>query len=443
MTDDTVSIKQKITELGALQEQLRAANHRIANLSSLVEISKIINSTLDLDALLTMIMEIIKQVLNAESGSLLLIDESGSELLFRIAIGPKEKELKEKVRLKLGQGIAGWVAAHGVPLRIPDVSRDKRFDPTMDKALGHKTLSILCVPLQVQGKTVGVLEAINSKNPGGFSDDDMELFVAFSSQAAVAIESARMHARLLEQQRVEHELRIAHQIQQNFLPSVFPKLAGAKIYAKTVPAWETGGDFFDVVDMGSGRIGAVIGDVSGKGAPAALYMVKALSEFRFRSPGPLGIEKMLEALNESLFDHSTSGMFVTLLYVVVDAIARTLSYGNAGHLPLIRKAGGSGDFESLDGGSGIPLGITKGAHYVAHTVVLEKGDLLLLYTDGIIEARNRKGREFGLQRLRRLLSSGKSTGPEALVKQLLRCVARFAKGMPQHDDLTALAIRIG
>ncbi|MEJ2744112.1 MAG: GAF domain-containing protein [bacterium] len=222
MGDDTVIIKQKIADLGALQEQLRAANHKIANLSALVEISKIINSTLDLDTLLTMIMEIIKQVLNTESGSLLLIDESGSELLFRIALGPKEKELKEKIRLKLGQGIAGWVAAHGKPLRIADVSRDKRFDPSTDETLGHKTSSILCVPLQVQGKTVGVLEAINSKNPGGFSDDDMELFTAFSSQAAVAIESARMHTRLLEQQRVERELQIAHQIQQNFLPSSFP-----------------------------------------------------------------------------------------------------------------------------------------------------------------------------------------------------------------------------
>lgn len=443
MGDDPALIKQKIAELGALQEQLLAANHKIANLSALVEISKIINSTLDLDALLTMIMEIIKQVLNAESGSLLLIDESGGELLFRIALGPKQKELKEKARLKLGKGIAGWVAAHGEPLRISDVSQDKRFDPSMDETLGHKTLSILCAPLQVQGKTVGVLEAINSKNPGGFSDDDMELFMAFSSQAAVAIESARMHTRLLEQQRVEHELRIAHQIQQNFLPSSFPKLAGAKLYAETVPARETGGDFFDIVDMGDGRIGAVIGDVSGKGVPAALYMVKALSEFRFRSPGALAIDKMLDALNESLLDHSTSGMFVTLLYVVVDTAARALSYGNAGHLPLMRKAGGSGNVESLDGEAGIPLGITRGARYATHTAALEKGDVLLLYTDGIIEARNRKGREFGLPRLRRLLSSERAAGPEALVKQVLRSVERFSKGMPRHDDLTTLAIRIG
>ena len=443
MGDGTALIKEKITELGALQDQLRAANHKITSLSALVEISKIINSTLDLDTLLTMIMEIIKQVLNAESGSLLLIDERGDELLYRVALGAKGKELKDKFGLKMGQGIAGWVAMHAEPLLVPDVSQDKRFDPTTDETLGHKTRSILCVPLQVQGKTLGVLEAINSKSPGGFSHDEMELFLAFSSQAAVALESARMHARLLEKQHFEHELQIAHQIQQNFLPSSFPKIPGAKLYARTVPAWETGGDFFDVVEMGGGRIGAVVGDVSGKGVPAALYMVKALSEFRFRSPGTLGIDRMLEALNESLFEHSTSGMFVTLLYAVVDSAARTLSYGSAGHLPMIRKIGGAGAIEFLDQATGIPLGITRGARYTVHTSALEKGDLLFLYTDGIIEARDRKGHEFGLARLKRLLSSERAAGPEEIVKRVLRGVERFAKGMPQHDDLTAMAIKIG
>jgi sigma-B regulation protein RsbU (phosphoserine phosphatase) len=195
--------------------------------------------------------------------------------------------------------------------------------------------------------------------------------------------------------------------------------------------------------MGRGRIGAVVGDVSGKGVPAALYMVKALSEFRFRSPGALGIDRMLEALNESLFDHSTSGMFVTLLYVVVDTAARTLSYGSAGHLPLMRKTGGGGSIELLDQATGVPLGVTRGVRYVMHTASLEKGDVLFLYTDGIIEARDRKGHEFGLARVRRLLSSGWAAGPEAIVRRVLRSVERFSRGMPQYDDLTAMAIKIG
>jgi sigma-B regulation protein RsbU (phosphoserine phosphatase) len=152
---------------------------------------------------------------------------------------------------------------------------------------------------------------------------------------------------------------------------------------------------------------------------------------------------MLDALNESLFEHSTSGMFVTLLYVVVDSAARTLSYGSAGHLPMIRKMSGASSVELLDQATGIPLGVTRGARYTMHTSALEKGDLLFLYTDGIIEARNRKGDEFGLARLKRLLSTERAAGPEGVVKRVLRRVERFARGMPQYDDLTALAIKIG
>ncbi|MCX6357866.1 MAG: SpoIIE family protein phosphatase [Candidatus Aureabacteria bacterium] len=442
MDTDAAAIKDRIAELGALQDQLHLATHKITNLSALVEISKIINSTLDLDTLLNMIMEIIKQVLNAESGSLMLIDERGDELLYRVAIGEKGKQLKEKHRQKMGLGIAGWVATHGEPLLVPDVTKDKRFDPTADALLRQTTRSILCVPLQSQGKTIGVLEAINSRSAVGFSQDDLALFTAFASQAAVAIESARLHARLLEKQRIEQELEIAHQIQQNFLPSSFPKIPGVHCYAKTIPAWETGGDFFDVMDLGQGRIGAVVGDVSGKGVPAALYMVKALSEFRFRASYAMGVDKVLEALNRSLLEHNTSGMFVTLIYLIIDTAARTLSYGSAGHLPIMLKRATAAAVELLDSARCVPLGITPGAPYLMNTMPIEKGDLLFLYTDGIIEARNRKGQEFEMQRLRQLLSRN-TAGPQATVRRVMARVAAFSKGTPQHDDLTAMAIRIG
>lgn len=442
MEADTTAIKDKIAELGALQDQLHLATHRIANLSALVEISKIINSTLDLDTLLTMIMEIIKQVLNAESGSLLLIDESGDELLYRVALGEKGKELKEKFRQKVSKGIAGWVATHGEPLMVADVHKDERFDPTADEILRHTTRSILCVPLQSQGKTIGVLEAINSKSPAGFSQDDLALFTGFASQAAVAIESARLHARLLEKQRIEQELAIAYQIQQNFLPSSFPKVPGVTFSATTLPAWETGGDFYDVIELGQGRIGAVVGDVSGKGFPAALYMVKAMSAFRFRASSSIGPDKLLEALNEILSERATSGMFVTLLYVIVDVEARLLSYASAGHLPIIAKRFGASDVEMMGGATGVPLGVAPDSHYTMQSFPIEKGDLYFLYTDGIIEARNRRGEEFGLPRLKRLLAA-KATKPETVVKELMRRVATFAKGVPRHDDLTAMAVRIG
>ena len=436
-----MEIEDKISDLGDLQEQIRLANRKIANLSGLVEISKIINSTLEIDMLLTIIMEIIKQVLNAESGSLMLIDEESQELVYRVTLGKKGKELKEKFRLRMGQGIAGWVAKHGKPLLVPDVRKDSRFYPGPDKKLRHRTRSILCVPLESQGKTLGVLEAINSKNPGGFSADDMDMFFAFASQAAVAIERARLHSRLLERQRVVQELMIAHQIQKDFLPSVFPKLPGARFFAQTLPAWETGGDFFDFVKMGNGRIGAVIGDVSGKGVPAALYMVRALSEFRFHASSASSVDSLLNALNKSLISHGTSGMFITLIYIMLDTLERTLSYGIAGHHPILLRRAGSSTMKLLRGNSGVPLGISRKALHVMRTVHLEKGDLLFLYTDGVVEARNREGREFGTRRLKRLLVAG-GAGAESTVKRVMSQVAKFSRGAPQHDDLTAMAIKI-
>lgn len=436
-----MSLKDKIHELGDLQEQLSLANQKVAHLSGLIEFGKIINSTLDFDELLTTVMEIIKQVINAETASLMLLDDEGGELTFKIALGKKGKQLKEQFSLKPGQGIAGWVAEHGKPLIVADVREDKRFFRGPDKALCHTTRSILCAPLKAQGKTLGVIEAINSRSPGGFSEDDLDLLMAFAGQAAVAIESARVHARLLEREQVVQELKIAHQIQKNFLPAGFPEVPGAGFCARTIPAWETGGDFYDFVDAGNGRVGAVIGDVSGKGVPAALYMVKILSEFRFHATSTPSVGRLLHALNESLFTRATSGMFVTLVYAILDPAERTLAYASAGHHPVIWKRGKTGKTTLLKDATGVPLGVTPGEHYRVRTIDLARGDLLFFYTDGIIEARSHSRRYFGMRRLRKMISET-GGGAETTVKKVISSVGAFSRGAPQHDDLTCMAIRI-
>jgi sigma-B regulation protein RsbU (phosphoserine phosphatase) len=433
--------KDTNAELMMLRDELTVAKRKIVNLSGLVEISKIINSTLDLDALLSMIMEITEKVLNVESSSLLLIDEPTGELVCRVSHNNHTAAPAERFRLKIGEGIAGWVVQHKVPLFIKDLQRDKRVVPAPGEISQQKPRSVLCIPLEAQGRILGVIEAVNCKKRAGFTEEDMELFIAFSSQAAVAVESARVHARLLEQQRVAQELQIAHQIQQNFLPSTFPELQGARFFARTIPAWETGGDFFDFVDIGSGRIGAVIGDVSGKGVPAALYMVKTLSAFRFYALSEKQPDKLLNRLNKNLFEYSTSGMFVTLIYAIIDAPARTISFAIAGHLPIVWRKTSAKKTELIEGARGLPLGIDRDARYELNTLTMQRGDLLFFYTDGIIEARNKAGATFGMHRLNRLLGKDKLSAEQA-VKQVLYAIARFSRGAPQHDDLTALAVKL-
>jgi len=209
-----------------------------------------------------------------------------------------------------------------------------------------------------------------------------------------------------------------------------------------MPAWETGGDFYDCLDLGDGRVAVVVGDVSGKGVPAALYMVRALSELHYHASPTTGIDTVLGALNEGLFERGTSGMFVTLLLAIVHAADRTISYGSAGHLPPILRRARLSSIEALESASGMPLGVARGSQDSVRTEPLEKGDLVFLYTDGIIEARNKKGKEFGTSRMEAILARCRA-GPEAAVRQVMRSVERFARGVPQYDDLTALAIKIG
>ena len=438
-TYDLERLKGRLTKA---ERDLSVARDKISNLSSLIETSNIVNSSLDLPTLLDLIMKIAKKVMKAEASSLMLIDEATKELVYEVALGEKGKKVKEGFRLKLGQGIAGWVAKYKRPLLVKDVRSDRRFFPTVDKATGFKTRSILCVPMKVRGETIGILEAINPIKGRSFGREDVELFSAFANQAAIAIENARMHQRLLERQRIEQELAIARQIQQSFLPGVCPRPKGARFFARNISPREVGGDFYDFIELGKGRIGVVVGDVSGKGIPAALYMVKTISEFRNFALLYENADDTLFAINNSLVKKGKFGMFVTLFYLILDLEAKSIRFSNAGHPPLIFREGESDKFRSLEGAGGSPLGIISNMSYTQEELSLKKGDLLLSYTDGVVEARDSKGKEFTLERLKALVR-GKRLEPRRVIDEILREVNAFSKGVAQHDDLTLLAISIG
>ncbi|HQO40438.1 MAG TPA: GAF domain-containing protein, partial [Spirochaetota bacterium] len=193
---------------------------QVENLSRLVEINGIINSTLNINRLLSIIMEMIKDIMSAEASSLLLYDDVNMELVFKVALGEAGQELKEKYRVKLGQGIAGWVALHRKSLLVNDVYSDSRFDPMYDKSTGFTTRSILCAPLLFKGKLLGVIQAINPVKRGEFDDDDMNLFLLFSNQAALAVQNAIFFQKAIEDERLESELKAAKNIQESLTPDL-------------------------------------------------------------------------------------------------------------------------------------------------------------------------------------------------------------------------------
>jgi len=309
----------------------------------------------------------------------------------------------------------------------------------VDKKSGFKTRSVLCVPLKVKDRTIGILEAFNPVERPAFTEEDVTLFEAFASQAAVSIESARMHERIVRQRTIEQELEFASQIQRSFLPKAFPDVGGLSFAAVSLPARNVGGDLYDVIDLGGGRVGVVIGDVAGKGVPAALFMVKAMSALRFHTVSNARVATVMRAVNE-LVQEDELGVFITMLYLVLDTHTGRIEYVNAGHTAPTIVRPGLGIVIELDDGRNLPLGITSGIKFRQGAFQIEPGDSVFLYTDGVMEARNPKEEEYGTERLTKLLA-GKDAVPDELIERVRLDVARFTQDHPQHDDLTALALR--
>ncbi|MFQ5583074.1 MAG: SpoIIE family protein phosphatase, partial [Calditrichia bacterium] len=318
-------------------QELQHLRAKVEALSSLMRISIIINSTLDLDKLLGLVMEKAQSVMNSEASSVMIIDQEKNVLICPVALGEVGEKIK-KIELPMDKGIAGWVATTGEAQIIPDAYRDPRFNPKVDEETGFKTQSILAAPLKVKDKIIGVAEVINRVDGRVFNEDDLELFSAFCRQVAMAVENARIHQLELDKQRIEQQLETAKFIQQSFMPATYPTSPDKKfeIAAKNISATSVGGDFYDFIEFQNGNVGFTIGDVSGKGIPAALFMARIVSDFHLYASHYSNPAEVMETLNQILIEHTKRGMFVTSIYGILDISKNTFTYADAGHLPVIR-----------------------------------------------------------------------------------------------------------
>jgi len=407
---------------------------KIQRLHTLIDVNSLISSSLNLDQILENVMTISKQVMNADASSLMLIDEKTNELVYQVALGSVGEKLKQEFRLSLGQGIAGTVAQDGRPLLLEDAYTHPKFFRGHDEATGYRTKSMITVPLKVGDRITGIAQVINRLDERPFDKDDLELFIALCSMAAIAIENAKMHRSLMEKQRLMKDMEFARTVQESFLPQQAPEIANYRFSAHYTPAQEVGGDFYDFIRLERERTGIVIGDVSGKGVPAALYMAKLGSDLRTLAFTERDPAAALRQLNTILVERSRRGMFATLLYLELDSAAGIVTLSNAGHLPpLVRKAGGA--VVKLSGAGGAPLGILGGIQFGQETKTLEPGDLVVLYTDGIIEAMNAADEQYGYERFEEIVRAGPSD-PHAVKSAILADLNRFTGLSPQHDDMT-------
>jgi sigma-B regulation protein RsbU (phosphoserine phosphatase) len=411
---------------------------KIKRLHTLIEVNSLISSSLNLDQILENVMTISKRVMNADASSLMLIDEKTNELVYQVALGTVGEKLKQEFRLQMGQGIAGTVAQEGEPLLIEDVYTHPKFFRGHDEATGYRTKSMIAVPLKVGARITGVAQVINRLDGNSFDTDDLELFIALCSMAAIAIENAKMHRSLMEKQRLVKDMEFARTVQESFLPQKTPEMENYRFSAHYTPALEVGGDFYDFIVLDRHRTGIVIGDVSGKGVPAALYMAKLGSDLRTLAFTEKNPAEALCRLNDLLVERSRRGMFATVLYLELDSREGMMTLSNAGHLPpLVKRADGT--VEKLAGAGGSPLGILIGMQFGSESRQLAAGDTVILYTDGIIEAMNARDELYGYQRFEEIVR--KSPGaPEALKAAIIEDVNLFSGLATQHDDMTLVCL---
>ncbi|HSP99621.1 MAG TPA: GAF domain-containing SpoIIE family protein phosphatase [Candidatus Dormibacteraeota bacterium] len=430
-----------------------------AQLRLLYELGCAFAARIDLDELSALVVQKCREVLDAEGASILLLDPERDELYFPYVADtqPDVAARLLSLRFPADRGIAGAVLRSGQSLRIDDASKDPRFFGGVDRRTGMTTRALICAPLETHQGTIGVIQVLNPRHGGCFDDDDLAFLEALAGSVAIAIENARMYAQLkqqylaLQQAMHEHEqllaiqreLEIASNIQQSILPRVFPPFpdrADFELFAEMTPAREVGGDFYDFFLIDDRHLGLVVGDVSGKGMPAALFMAVSRTLLKSNALAGLAPGECLQRVNQLLCLENSAEMFVSIFYGILDTRSGRFEYCNGGHnRPYLLRLDGAA--EVLEGTGGSVLGVLPDGGYAARSTTLRPGEALFLYSDGVTEAMDASGALFSDARLRATLERRGGAAPEALIAAVMEELGRHAGGVAQSDDITTLAVR--
>ncbi len=410
----------------------------VQELNAMRTVSEVMTSNINLDDLLNLILNKLVTTINAERGTLYLLDDERGELWSKVLleeIGPLSE-----IRVKVGEGISGHVAATGEVVNIPDAYADPRFNAHFDRVTGFRTRSILATPMfNPQQKIIGVVQLLN-KQDGPFTFRDERLLAAMTSQAAISIENARLYQQEMQQELTNRELETAHAIQASFLPDTIPEYDGWDLGAVWLPVRNVAGDFYDFYHLSDGRLAAVIADVSGKGIPAALFMALSVTVLRFGMSLVLPPDEVTRRANELIIADQRSRMFATTFVSYISLDTGYTQYASGGHNPALLYRAASHECEYTSA-SGVAIGIFKTAEFDLQTVQLNVGDILVLYTDGITEAINNDEDEFGEERLEKLVAENADLPAQKLADRILEAVNEFTEGQNLIDDATLLVIK--
>ena len=411
----------------------RRSVRQARTLQLLNEISREMSSVLVLSELLRKIGTLTKRLIDYHRFSILLADEQAQTFNAVISLKQDEHE-PERGTVRFGQGIVGAAADLRQTVVVLDVSKDPRYIP-----VDPETRSEMTVPLIYRGRVIGVVD-LESRQTNYFSEEHVRIFSTLAPQIAVAIENARLYERVARSEaRLERDLQRAQEIQMHLMPGTAPTIPGLEVALRFHPARELGGDLYDFFTYGKERHVLAVGDVSGKGAPAALYGAMASGILRSLGPQKLSPPDLLRRLSLILLERKIEGHFITLTYALWEPRTKTLRLANAGMpLPLLVRKGQCRPIHA----EGIPLGLLEQAQYQEVSVALESGDLFAMFSDGIVEAANTKHEEFGPRRLENVLRRNFHRSPQEIIDNLFQEVREFEQGRPPRDDQTIVLLRV-
>jgi serine phosphatase RsbU (regulator of sigma subunit) len=392
--------------------------------------------------------------IGAQRGAVLFASDDGGALqpcpacgdVHSIRDGILEHSTTSEVRIS--QTIARRVLDEGESVLFQDTATDQEFN-TAESIMSLNLRSIICVPLRGKMGALGILYIDSDRPKQQYTHEHMLLSTAVGNSAGLALENAKMHKDILDRQRINQEIEYAGIIQEGFLVKTWPTAdARFEVFGETRPAKVVGGDFYDFVQPAHDRIGLLIADVSGKGVPAALAMAQLLAEFRVHVLHEESPAEVLRALNETMEKRSQRGMFCTMCYLTLDLTTGEAICANAGHHPIIRI--GKNSVDEFGDPTGPPVGIMPDGPWENTTYTLTPGDSVLLYTDGIVEARGAQTKsdvdfdtasEYGLENLQQILKGLHGEHPENLVEEIIRDVHRYCEPALPHDDCTLIGMR--
>ncbi|MDR9415904.1 MAG: SpoIIE family protein phosphatase [Gracilimonas sp.] len=409
-------------------------------LNLLMELVGKINSNLELDSLLRDIMDSAKEIMDSEASSLFLLSDDKSRLTLTIPTGPATAELSGK-SIPSSQGISGWVAQNREPVLVNDVQQDERFEGELSQSSSFITKNLICVPLiNHEKKLIGVLQAINRVNNEDFSENLIPVFQTLANQAAIAIENAKLQQERIEKELMYKELEVARTIQSGFWPKEVPKINGYRIAGCSKPAKSVGGDYYDYIQIpNTSRWGFTVADVTGKGVPASLLMATMRASLRSHVENNNNVGASINKVNKLIYEDSPIDKFITAVYGELNIDTHTFNYVNAGHNNPYLLNTEDHELKMLEMG-GVMLGIMDPVDFTEDSVKIKPGEKLILFSDGIPEARNTKGEFFSDEAFEEWLLDHKSLSASQMMMNLLKTIEAFAKGEPQSDDITLIII---